>query len=159
VRLLQARGDYWHVAWHVGLRHPLGGTGAGTYELVWAAYGNLARWGDVLDAHSLYLETFSELGVIGLLLVIALAAPLVAAVREQMSATAAASVGAAVAYLVHAGVDWDWEMPAVTTVGIACLAAASPRADSRVNRMQSTLLVLEGALILGYGLRTLLRKV
>src|SRR5262249_30737916 len=34
---LQARGDYWHVAWHVGLHHPLAGTGAGTFDLAWAA--------------------------------------------------------------------------------------------------------------------------
>jgi hypothetical protein len=31
--------------------------------------------------------------------------------------------GAAVAFLVHAGLDWDWEMPVVVVAGIACLAA------------------------------------
>ena len=42
---LQARGDYWHVAWRVAGDHPLLGTGAGTYDLAWTAFGNLARWG------------------------------------------------------------------------------------------------------------------
>jgi hypothetical protein len=29
-------------------------------------------------------------------------------------------VGGYVAYLVHTGVDWDWELPAVTLVGLLC---------------------------------------
>jgi O-antigen ligase len=153
---LQARGDYWHVAWHVGFQHPLRGLGAGTYDLAWAAYGNLDRWGNALDAHSLYLETFAELGLVGVVLVAALAWPLVAAAREQVSATTAAAIGGALAYLVHAGFDWDWEMPAVTTAGIACLAAACPRGKSCVNPLQSTLWVMEGGLIVAYGLRILL---
>jgi O-antigen ligase len=158
---LQARGDYWHVAWHVGLQHPVAGTGAGTYDLAWAAYGDLAKWGDVLDAHNLYLETFAELGLVGLVLVCALAAPVVIALRRRSSATAtaAAALGGAVAYLVHAGLDWDWEMPAVTTVGIACIAATispleahSDRRQINVKTTRITLLVLEVGILVGYGL-------
>jgi hypothetical protein len=159
---LEARGDYWHVAWHVGLHHPLAGTGGGTFDLSWAAYGDLAKWGDVLDAHSLYLETFSELGLVGLVLVCALAAPVVSALRGRASATTAAALGGAVAYLVHAGVDWDWEMPAVTTVGIACIAATlSPAAPSsrlrqiNVKTTRTTLLAMEGVILLVYGLYVL----
>jgi len=153
---LQARADYWHVAWHVGFHHPLGGTGAGTYDLAWAAFGDLGKWGDVLDAHNLYLETFAELGLVGVVLVAALAAPVVAAVRDRASATTAAAVGGAVAYLVHAGVDWDWEMPAVTTVGIACIAATlsqeAPRAGVARNvYVKTTLLVLEAGVVVVYG--------
>src|SRR5262249_34477379 len=33
---------------------------------------------------------------------------------------AAGALGAYVAYLVHAGIDWDWEMPAVTVAALAC---------------------------------------
>jgi O-antigen ligase len=158
---LQARGDYWHVAWHVGFHHPFAGTGAGTFDLAWAAYGDFAKWGDVLDAHNLYLESFAELGVVGLVLVCALAVPVVAAVRGRVSAVTAAALGGAVAYLVHAGVDWDWEMPAVTTVGIACIAATiSPGAHVRqrqinVKTIRTTLLAMEGLILLGYGLYVL----
>jgi O-antigen ligase len=154
---LQARGDYWHVAWHVGLHHPLAGTGAGTFDLAWAAYGDLAKWGDVLDAHNLYLETFAELGLVGLVLVFALAAPVVAALRGRASAATAAALGGAVAYLVHAGVDWDWEMPAVTTVGIACIAATLSPAERQIDVKQTrnTFLVMEAAILLGYGLLVL----
>jgi O-antigen ligase/polysaccharide polymerase Wzy-like membrane protein len=151
---LQARGDYWHIAWHVGFHHLFGGTGAGTYDLAWAAYGDLAKWGDVLDAHNLYLETFAELGLVGVVLVCCLAAPVIAALRGRASATTAAAIGGAVAYLVHAGLDWDWEMPAVTTVGIACIAATLSPAERQINvkRSRGTLLVLETGILVGYGL-------
>jgi O-antigen ligase len=122
---LQARGDYWHVAWHVVRAHPLLGTGAGTYDLAWAAYGDIGRWGGALDAHSLYLESLAELGPVGLVLLGALLVPLVSVLRADRPSTAsAAALGGAVTFLVHAGLDWDWEMPAVTLAGLVCLAAA-----------------------------------
>ena len=38
------------------------------------------------------------------------------------------AAGAYAAYLVHTGVDWDWELPAVTLAGLLCGAAIlSPR--------------------------------
>ena len=131
---------------------------AGTYDLEWAAFGDLARWGNVLDAHSLYLEMFAELGLVGVLLVLALAVPVAAALREPLSATSTAAVAAAVTYLVHAGLDWDWEMPAVTTVGIACLAACCRPGAASVKRTQSTFWAMAAALILIYGLDILIRK-
>lgn len=155
---LQARGDYWHVAWHVGFHHPLGGTGAGTYDLEWAAFGDLARWGNVLDAHSLYLETFAELGLVGVVLVLALLVPVSAAVRGPLSATSTAAAAGAVTFLVHAGLDWDWEMPAVTLVGIACLAACCRPGSASVKRTQSAFWAIAAGLILIYGLDILIRK-
>jgi O-antigen ligase len=123
VGALQARGDYWRVAWHVIVRHPLAGTGAGTFDRAWIEFGDLVRWEVTLDAHSLYLETLAELGLVGLLVLLAaLLAPLAAGIR----ADAAAAVGGATAFLVHAGLDWDWEMPAVTVAGLVCLAACVP---------------------------------
>jgi hypothetical protein len=160
-RLLQARGDYWHAAWHVIERHPLGGSGAGTYDLAWAAYGDLARWGEALDAHSLYLETLAELGVVGLALVLALLAPAAAALRsERLPLGSAAALAGGVAFLVHAGLDWDWEFPAVTVVGIACVAAAPPKTAPALGpRLRVTLLVLEGAVLLTYGAYLLIHNV
>jgi hypothetical protein len=52
---------------------------------------------------------------------------------------------------VHAGLDWDWEFPAVTVVGIACLAAAPPKTGAAAgSRLRVTLLVLEGAVLVTY---------
>jgi Flp pilus assembly protein TadD len=116
-----ARADYWRVAWHDVEAHPAGGSGAGTFELWWDrerpnAFG--AR-----DAHNLYLETLAELGPLGLgLLVIALGAPLVA-LRGERTPLAAGAGAAYAAYLVHAGIDWDWEVPTVTLAALACAAA------------------------------------
>ncbi len=54
--------------WRVALDEfdgaPLTGTGAGTYEVVWAA-SRPPLQSHVLDAHSVYLENLGELGVIG----------------------------------------------------------------------------------------------
>ena len=109
---------YWHVAWAQTEEHPLAGRGAGTFELAWLEAQPAPVF--VRDAHSLYLETLAELGVVGLaLLALALAAPLAAASWPA----GAAATGGYVAFLVHAGVDWDWEMPVVTAAGLFCGAA------------------------------------
>jgi hypothetical protein len=151
---LQARGDYWHAAWQVALRHPIAGTGAGTFDLAWAAYGDVSHWGGALDAHNLYLETLSELGLVGLVLVAALLAPVIAALRlPRPSSTTTVAVAGGVTYLVHAGLDWDWEMPAVTVLGIACLAAIlDVRQPARTIGpwLRFTLFGVETATILGY---------
>ena len=76
---------------------------------------------DVLDAHSLYVETLAELGPFGLgLLVCALGLPILAAVKARHHPLAGVAGGGYTAYLVHAGLDWDWEMPAVTLAGLLC---------------------------------------
>jgi hypothetical protein len=109
----------WHNAWHDYRAHPLLGSGAGTYEIWYLRH----RTGDlkVRDAHSLYLEMLAEVGPIGLgLLLIALLTPLAGAVRARRHPLVATAAGAYVAFLVHAGVDWDWEMSAVTLTGILC---------------------------------------
>ena len=112
------RPHYWHVAWHEFRLNPVLGSGAGTFDRYWLLYrpvGSFAR-----DAHSLYLETLAELGPIGLVLLLAaLALPLLVlrGRRDPMLATAAAGY---VAYLVHTGVDWDWELPVVTLCGLVC---------------------------------------
>ena len=92
------------------------GHGPGTFERLWLERRPVER--EAREAHSLYLETLAEQGIVGgLLLAAVLAVPLVAVVRHGR-ATAAAAAGAYVTYLVHAGLDWDWEMPAVTAAGL-----------------------------------------
>jgi hypothetical protein len=118
----KTRIEHWRVAWKDFAEHPWLGSGAGTYERQWLLHrpgGSVAR-----DAHSLYLETLAELGVVGLaLLVLALGVPLVAAVKGRRHGLVPAALGAYVAYLVHAGLDWDWEMPAVTLAALFCACA------------------------------------
>jgi O-antigen ligase len=125
------RVDYWRVAWHQAREHPWLGSGAGTFEVYWnrdrdTVYGTR-------DAHSLYLETLAELGPFGLLLLgVALAVPLVAFARVRRSPLAAGALAGYVAFLVHAGIDWDWELPAVTLPVLLLAAAAVTRPEPEI---------------------------
>jgi hypothetical protein len=141
------RPGYWRVAWSEFEHHASLGSGAGTFGRYWRAAHPLGL--GALDAHSLYLETLAELGPVGLvLLVAALAVPLVQGWRSRAAPFVAGATAAYTAYVVHAAFDWDWEMPAVTIVALFCagvLFAVDDRADNA--RQRHTLLVL--ALLLG----------
>jgi O-antigen ligase/polysaccharide polymerase Wzy-like membrane protein len=107
--------------WRVALRqyraHSIVGGGAGTYATYWLEHRPEPQF--VVDAHQLYLETLAELGIVGLAaLSVVLVAPLVAAVRTRQHPLVPAACGAYVAFLVHAAVDWDWEVPAVTVTAL-----------------------------------------
>jgi len=124
-RLLSASGngrsDYWRVARTMVEEDPLLGAGAGSFEAHWFRERAVAF--HARDAHNLYLETLAELGPVGLALLLGtLALPLLALPSARRFAYAPAAVGAFAAYLVHAGVDWDWEVPAVTVPAIFCAA-------------------------------------
>ena len=65
-----------------------------------------------------------SLGVVGLaLLLCAFGMRLVTAARARDRKRVAAAAAAYSAFLVHAGLDWDWEMPVTTLAGLACGAA------------------------------------
>jgi O-antigen ligase len=113
------RGDYWRAALAETRAHPLLGGGAGTWNRWWLL--RRPNGNGALDAHSLYLETLAELGPLGLaLLVAALALPLVSLRRALRHEWASACAAAYVALLVHAALDWDWELPAVALCGLFC---------------------------------------
>jgi hypothetical protein len=123
----EPRASYYRVAWrHEVLTDPLLGTGAGTFGHYWVRFGNPIAFGGALDTHSLYLETLAELGPVGLLLVAAfLLAPLRGVIRRRGVAYVPAAAGAYAAFLVHAGLDWDWEVPAVVVAALCCAAAVA----------------------------------
>jgi hypothetical protein len=115
------RSQYWHVAWREWRTKPLLGTGGGTFARYWEHQGTSLG---AQDAHNLYLETLAELGPFGLvLLVLAFGFPLAAAVQARRERPVPALFGGYSAYLAHAGVDWDWEMPVVTLAALGCGAA------------------------------------
>jgi hypothetical protein len=120
------RYDFWRVALDETRAHPLRGLGGrGFYN----AYLQLRRSDETpLRAHSLYLDTLSELGIPGLLLLLAgLGAPLVLLTRRLRSAASIGAFGAFVYFLTHAAVDWIWTVP---TVGVfAFLLAGIGTAD------------------------------
>ena len=117
-----SRTEYWRVAVDDFLRHPIAGSGAGTFVREWYEHRRIRV--DVRDAHSLYLETLAELGVAGLaLLLFVLAIPVVAVWRLRGRPFLAGALAAYVAFAAHAAVDWDWELPAVTFAGLFCGAS------------------------------------
>jgi O-antigen ligase len=115
----------------------LHGQGAGTYQVLWASnrtseFQNLS----VRDAHSLYVETLGELGLVGeALLILTLGTIafglLLRRSRGRHRPLYAALFAVVLTWLLRAGVDWDWEMPAVTlwlfALGGAAIAASGRR--------------------------------
>jgi hypothetical protein len=151
------RVDLWRTALTAYEKNPVLGTGAGTFERSWQRNpdaGLKAR-----DAHSLYLETLSELGPIGLgLLLAALAVPFGACIAARRSPVVPAALGAYSAYLVHASIDWDWELTGLTLaallagcVGLLAYRTTPPRRPALPVRVGGVALTAGLALVLGAG--------
>jgi tetratricopeptide (TPR) repeat protein len=126
--------DYWSAAWQEVRDHPVLGGGGNEFRRYWLRYRPTTS--GVLNAHSLYLETLADLGPIGLLLLsVALAVPLVAAARARAAPFVPVACGAYVAFLAHAAIDWDWQLPVVVLAGLTCgaavVASARPPNSSR----------------------------
>jgi O-Antigen ligase len=124
------RYSYWKVALEAFAAHPLKGVGSGGFRVEWRRERKVAD--PARDAHSLYLETAAELGLVGLLLLgVAIAAAARSAVlaRRRDAAAAAGLIAALVLWAVHTGIDWDWEMPALTLVALAIVGALSDRPE------------------------------
>jgi O-Antigen ligase len=106
------------------------GRGPGTFESYWSQHGEGAEF--VRDAHSLYIEQFAELGMPGLLaLLAALGGLLWGAIqarsrwrRRREIAAGSALIAAFVVFLVYAGVDWMWELGALGALAIGGVAVA-----------------------------------
>jgi O-antigen ligase len=120
------RWQFWTAALDEWKTRPVQGRGAGSYEAWWAEHGSFAYF--VRDAHSLYLETLGELGLLGFaVLAGALGVGVVAGVRRLRASEGdervlvAALAASYVGYLTAAGIDWVWELTAVSVVGMVLL--------------------------------------
>lgn len=124
------RSEIWRVAWHDLRAHPVLGSGDGSFAQRWLA----ARTEDLpaVAAHSLYLETAAELGIVGLLCLITfLALPLVAARLVREAPMVPALAGAFAGALVQQAFDWTWDVTAVTVAVLGCMAGLLAAADRR----------------------------
>lgn len=123
------RFEYWEVSLDQFSDNQLLGGGADTFTLAWEQQRPFP--GDVLNSHSLYLETLGELGLVGaVLLGTALGALLVGIatrLRGDQRPIYAVLLSAGLAWGLHAVVDWDWDLPVVTiwlfALGGAALAS------------------------------------
>jgi len=151
-----SRYQYWQAAADANATAPLTGIGPGTFEYWWAREG--AVGGFVRDAHSLYMESLAELGIVGLALVIAfvggvLVVGVARALRRKRGRTSllAAATAGAFAYAVTAAFDWVWELTVVTVVFLLLAAAivgpdARARADRPPSRRRRTRLITAAGL-------------
>jgi hypothetical protein len=109
-RFATAKSDrwaWWQEAWHAFTRHPLGGTGAGTFELT----NQMLRRAPVVvdEPHNTPLQFLTETGLGGFALYLAAAAgALWSAWRVRREAAGLAFGLAVAAFLVHQVVDKDW---------------------------------------------------
>jgi O-antigen ligase len=108
--------DQWKAAIKGFDRAPMHGQGAGTYSLTWAK--ERPNQTIVVNAHSLYTEVLSELGLVGLALlgfvILMIGAGTLTRSRRRNRTVYRAILAAGIAWALHAGLDWDWEMPVVT---------------------------------------------
>ena len=114
------------------------GHGAGTYGLRWDRERGPRNRYEVTDGHSLYLEVLDELGLPGIaalaLVLLLILGGFAARARGPDRALYGVLTAAAAMWIVHAGIDWDWEMPAVTFWLFAAggMALAGPPGDDSV---------------------------
>lgn len=120
---------YWRVALGAAADDPLTGTGPGGFAVVWLRDREIDE--PVRDAHSLPIETLAELGLVGLLLLLAFGAAVGAGavMARRRTALAAGPASLALVWAVHACVDWDWEMPAVTIPALTAMGLLLALAD------------------------------
>jgi hypothetical protein len=109
------RTEFWRVAVDAFDEKPLLGHGAGTYRFSW----HQLRHEPVadLEAHSLYLQAFAELGLVGGLLVLAVVGFLlwtgIAAWRGaegRQRDLFAALLGSCLAFAICSAIDWFWQI-------------------------------------------------
>jgi hypothetical protein len=133
------RHDFYRVAIDGFGEKPVLGNGAGTYAFTWEKLRSIDI--PVHNAHSLYLEVFDELGLVGGLAMLALVGILLwtgfcawRAAPHPARERHAVLLAAMVAFAIGAGFDWFWEiaglgvvffLAAGVLVGVRCAQLAS----------------------------------
>jgi O-Antigen ligase len=120
------------------------GRGAGSYQAWWAQHASFPYY--VRNAHSLYLETLGDLGLVGLIMLLGafgyggfVAAKTALRLDGNERVAAASLYGVLAAFYVAAAIEWVWQLSVVSGLGVLslgllahpvtqpALAAARPR--------------------------------
>jgi O-antigen ligase len=168
LRLLSLAGShryqYWQVAVSAYHTDTLKGIGPGTFEFYWAAHNTLREF--VRNAHSLYLETLAELGLVGLALILGLVFfVIVAGGRQALTAERTAdgrefrliratAVAGFAGFAAAAAFDWVWQLGVMPMIGMLCAAAAvgggaRRSTRDRHRRLLETRVILIAASLIG----------
>lgn len=121
------RWQFWGAASSEFQAHPLNGGGAGSWHAWWLQHDTLGSF-PTQYAHSLYLESLAELGIVGLLLiggfVVVAVFGAVRSARTLQSGDVAAAAAGGIAFFVAAAYDWVWQLAGIAVVGVGLLGVA-----------------------------------
>lgn len=153
------RFTWWKEAWTIWRAHPIGGAGAGSFQIEHRVHRTSFSQ-ETTEPHSLVLQALAETGLVGLGLLLAAIATAVLAVRgtlrrlagEERAAALALAVGA-LAWLVHALVDLHWDYVAVSAPAFLSLGLLLP--TGRAEHARRPLLVLAAVLVAATGVYSL----
>jgi hypothetical protein len=120
------RWQFWGAAVSEFKAHPLNGGGAGSWKAWWLQHGSLKVFSEF--AHSLYLESLGELGIVGLLLiggaVLIAVGGAVRSARVLQSGDVAAAAACGIAFFAAGAYDWVWQLAGIALVGVGMLGFA-----------------------------------
>lgn len=121
------RWAWWTEAWRGFTNHPLGGTGAGSFQLTDLRYRQSSDI-TALEPHNVPLQFLSETGIVGFLLFVGAAAAALTALRRRGPLPLVVA-----AFFVHAVVNYDWNFVAVSGpfLLVAGVAVSQPRERAR----------------------------
>ncbi len=143
------RRDFWRVALDEFRDHPLVGVGAENFTVAYMRERRSVE--ETLHPHSFVMQVLSQTGVVGTaLMAVFLVAALIAALMARARQTGLGRGMSAVAlvifisWLVHASIDWLWELPAVTAPALAALALAGSAPTELARRSATSSLIARG---------------
>ncbi len=129
------RYDVWRVALIEFKQHPLFGIGTDNFAVPYLERRRSSEQPDY--PHSLPIRLLSQTGLLGTaIFAVFLVSALVAALRREASperGVAVAAVVAFVAWMLHASVDWLWELPATGLTALTLLGLAVGLGPARVS--------------------------
>jgi O-antigen ligase len=145
------RWHWWTESVDIFKEHPLVGAGAGTFQL--ASLPDTRPEAAATEPHNLALQFLAELGLVGLLLLVAVlgtaAAVVAGAVRRSADPAVTALAAVCAAYLVHSLLEFDWDFIALTgpvALIVGVLAATErPALEPRRRLAPALAAVLVGA--------------
>ena len=147
--LLSARSGIWKPAWTIIQSSPVLGHGPASFSALFAIQKQIPPGFATSHAHNMLLQTWAELGLIGLLLLVLASVLLIfafiSAWRHRSTARLAAYGGAGIAVLLHNQLDYLFESPGYlmgVAVIIGLLYSHAPESQSlRLTRGWVTLTI------------------
>jgi O-antigen ligase/tetratricopeptide (TPR) repeat protein len=125
---IQGRLNFWRAGFAIFRDHPLVGTGPGTFGSVHAAYQTDVRY-YARDAHNFYLQTMTEMGVVGLGSLLLLGSSIwtmwgrtlrAAKGKDEYPLLVGMGVGV-LAFSLHSAFDMDWMFPAIPAMAFGLI--------------------------------------